>query len=238
VEKGERVVGTAQMAGTEMMRIADLKSIEAQVEVGENDIPKVKIGDTALVTIDAYNNRKFKGVVYKIANPQTGSSSSTTTNATVTNYKVHIRLLQSSYQDLIRPGVFPFRPNMTASADIQTQTKVNVMSVPILAVTTRSEKGDAKDKAKKNGNATDEQENNTGTEADETVFVLQPDGTVKSLQVKTGIQDINYIEVTSGIADTLRVVSGPSDAVNKTLKDGAKVKVVSKDELTESFKKK
>ena len=140
VKKGERVAGNSFNVGTEMMRIADLSSIEVQVDVGENDIPKVKLGDTANIEIDAFNNRKFKGIVYKIANPETSlSSSSSSSSTSVTNYEVHIRLLPSSYNDLIVKGQpFPFRPNMTASADIQTQTHANVLSVPLNAVTTRS----------------------------------------------------------------------------------------------------
>ena len=124
VKEGERVVGTAQMAGTEMMRVADMKSIEVRVDVGENDITKVKLGDTALVEVDAYNNRKFKGIVYKIANPITAASG-VSSAAEVANYKVHIRLLTDSYADLIKENaIFPFRPGMTASADIQTKSKV------------------------------------------------------------------------------------------------------------------
>jgi len=144
VKKGERVVGVAQMAGTEILRIADLSSIEVQVDVGENDIPKVKLGDTAIVEVDAFNNRKFKGVVYKIANPTPAagaSTSSVSSSTTVTNYEVHIRLLPDTYKDLIVKGQpFPFRPNMTASADIQTQTKKNILSVPLNAVTTREKR--------------------------------------------------------------------------------------------------
>jgi HlyD family secretion protein len=239
VKKGERVVGTAQMSGTEMMRIADLKSIEAQVEVGENDIPKVKIGDTAIVQIDAYNNRKFKGLVYKIANPvvQTNAISSTT----VTNYKVHIRLLPSSYMDMIGSGKpFPFRPNMTASADIQTNTKQGVLAVPLNAVTTRDKKDDSKanDKTKKSAPAepaTDE--NSTGDDLEEVVYVMQKDGTVKKVKVTTGVQDINYIEILSGLKGNEQIITGPYDVVSKRLKDGFKVKIVPKDELVKDVKK-
>ncbi len=138
VKKGERVAGNSFNVGTEMMRIADMNSIVAQVDVGENDIPKVKLGDTALITVDAYNNRKFKGLVYKIANPQTGLGASGTTD--VTNYKVHIRLLKESYSDLINKGRFPFRPGMSASTEIQTRREINVLSVPLNAVTTRDVK--------------------------------------------------------------------------------------------------
>ena len=146
VKKGERVVGTAQMAGTEMMRVADMKSIEVRVDVGENDITKVKIGDTALVEVDAYNNRKFKGIVYKIANPVSALAASAASSAEVANYKVHIRLEPSSYEDLIKENSkFPFRPGMTASADIQTKSKLNVISIPLNAVTTRDKEGNGKD---------------------------------------------------------------------------------------------
>jgi HlyD family secretion protein len=234
VKKGERVVGTAQMAGTEMMLIADLNSIEVRVDVGESDIPKVKIGDTALVEIDAFNNRKFKGLVYKVANPLPSLGGSATGNE-VTNYKVHIRLLYDSYADLLRTGNgFPFRPNMNASADIQTRTVSNVLAVPINAVTTRdnkTEKAPEKKSAEK-----DEDENNpesTNDEPAEVVFVMQKDGTVKKYNVQTGIQDINYIQIISGIKKGDKVITGPYNIVTKTLKDGTKVKEVKKEELVD-----
>src|SRR5687767_6172817 len=145
VKAGERVVGNSMMAGTEMMRIADMNKIEVRVDVGENDIPKVSLGDSALVQVDAYNNRKFRGVVTQIASSSVlaAQQNQMATTTDVTNYKVYIRLLPSSYSDLLqpeRPKSFPFRPGMSASADIQTNTKANVVAVPINAVTTR-EKG-------------------------------------------------------------------------------------------------
>ena len=244
VEKGERVAGNSFNVGTEMMRIADLGSIEARVDVGENDIPKVKIGDTALVEVDAYTGRKFKGIVYKIANPTTSLTSSTTD---VTEYKVHIRLLLDSYKDLILPHKsFPFRPNMSASADIQTKTKTNVLSVPLNAVTTRSNKPDSKPVAdkkddKKDGNNNSDDSKTKAAPAadsfDEVVFVLQKDGTVKQLKVKTGIQDINNIELIDGLKSGDEVVIAPYTVVSKTLKTGDKVKVVAKDKLYEDDKK-
>lgn len=237
VKKGERVVGTAQMAGTEMMRVADMKSIEVRVDVGENDITKVKIGDTALVEVDAYNNRKFKGIVYKIANPVTSASAAASTTE-VANYKVHIRLLTSSYQDLIQENSkFPFRPGMTASADIQTKSKVNVISVPLNAVTTRDKEGQGKDTKVSNKAGTD---NNAAPAANddelsEVVFVLQKDKKVKMVKVKTDIQDLNFIEV-SGLKVGDEVITGPYSIVSKTLKDGALVKVVAKEKLFEEKK--
>jgi HlyD family secretion protein len=240
VKAGERVVGNSMMAGTEMMRIADMSLIEVQVEVGENDIPKVKLGDSALVEIDAYNNRKFKGLVTQIASSNTTASATTSSND-VTNYKVHIRLLRNTYNDLFdpaRPKNFPFRPGMNASADIQTRTKGNVLSAAINAVSTREKGtdkvvgGDDKDKDKKENNSQEESKT-TATDLDEVVFVLQKDGNVKKVVVKTGIQDLNNIEVTEGLKAGDEIVVAPYNIISKTLKDGTKVKVVPKDKLFE-----
>jgi HlyD family secretion protein len=242
VKAGERVVGNSMMAGTEMMRIADMGIFEVQVDVGENDIPKVKLGDSALVEIDAYNNRKFKGLVTQIASSNTtaSTSSAATSSNDVTNYKVHIRLLRESYQDLFdpsRPRYFPFRPGMNASADIQTRTKTNVIAANINAVSTREKGtdkviGEDKDKDKPKDNSQD-QAKTTSTDLDEVVFVLQKDGTVKKIVVKTGIQDINNIEVTEGLKAGDEIVVAPYNIISKTLKDGTKVKVVPKDKLFE-----
>lgn len=245
VKKGERVVGTAQMAGTEMMRVADLSSIEIRVDVPENDIPKVHIGDSAIVNVDAYLNRKFKGIVYQIASSQNGAVNATTatTSTDVTNYKVYIRLLLSSYQDLIdpsKPRSFPFRPGMTASADIQTKTKPNVLSVPINAVTTR-------DKNEKPGGANKKAEDNSGPGTDEAapassdddekdvvVFVYdKATSTVKRVKVETGIQDTRFIEITSGLKNGQEIVAEPYNTIYKILQDGMKVKVVDKNKLFE-----
>jgi HlyD family secretion protein len=240
VKKGERVAGNQFNIGTEIMRIADLSNIEVQVDVGENDIPKVKLGDTAIVEVDAFNNRKFKGVVYKIANPETASSltGSSTSSTSVTNYTVHIHLLLASYQDLIVKGQpFPFRPNMTASADIQTQTHSDVLSVPLNAVATRTW-GDVHS-ADSTANKKSLVGSNSGdSDLIEVVFALQPDSKVKLIPVKTSIQDINNIEVVSGLKGSEQVITGPYDVVSKTLKNGDKVKVTSKDQLVQSFAKK
>ncbi len=233
VKKGERVVGTAQQAGTEMLRVADLNVIEVRVDVGENDIPKVHLGDSALVEVDAYNKRKFKGIVTKIASSSTTAAQASQAAGTdITNYKVHIRLLRESYSDLIdplKPKSFPFRPGMNASADIQTKTHFNVLSVPINAVTTR-EVNSGKDSAsgKKSDN---EFVANADVDIDEVVFVLQKDNTVKKVKVRTDIQDINYIEVLSGVRAGDQLVTGPYNLLSKTLKDGDKVKVVPKEQL-------
>lgn len=241
VKKGERVVGSSMMAGTEMMRIADMSKIEVRVDVGENDIPKVRLGDSAIVEVDAYNDRKFTGIVTQIASSNNGAASEnalSNANTDVTNYKVYIRLNPGSYKDLIdtsRKKKFPFRPGMSASADIQTKTHVNVLSIPINAVTTR-EKNDSTGNKKinnPNGNIQPEAGNNYsgGNDLDVVVFVLQPDGKVKKQKVKTGIQDINYIEIVEGLKEGGQIVTGPYEAVSKTLKDGDKVKVVPKSDL-------
>lgn len=240
VKKGERVVGNSMMAGTEMLRLADMSKIEVRVDVGENDIPKVHLGDSALVEVDAYNTRKFKGVVTKIASSSVSAGAATAISTNdVTNYKVYIRLLPESYADLYdpsKPKNFPFRPGMTASADIQTRSKANVMAVEINAVTTR-EKGTDKvaDKASdENENGENNEETNSlSTDLDEVVFVLQPDGKVKKITVTTGIQDINYIEVTSGLKMGDTVIVAPYNVVSKTLKEGTKVTVVTKEKLFE-----
>ncbi len=236
VKKGEKVVGTAQMAGTEIMRIADMNLMEVRVEVGENDITKVHLGDSARVSIDAYNNRKFLGVVTKIASSNTAANNNnitTSSTSEVTNYLVNIRLLPSSYQDLISNSskhIFPFRPGMNASVDIYTTTHNNVLSVPLNAVTTL----DKTDQTSQINTQKKENEKESHIdEMHEVVFVLQKDQTVKSVIIKTSIQDMNSIEITNGLKEGDEVITGPYNVINKKLKDGIKVKVVAKDKLFE-----
>jgi HlyD family secretion protein len=253
IKKGERVVGNSMMAGTEMMRVADMSRIEAIVDVGENDIPKVHLGDSANIEVDAYNNRKFRGIVTQIASSVASSTSTSTVSSNdVTNYKVHIRLSPESYKDLFdpkKPKSFPFRPGMTASADIQTNTHFNVISVPINAVTTRDRNSgntatdSKKSNDKANTNNSDDKDNSNDNsvkaasdDLDEVVFLLQTDGTVKKAKVKTGLQDINNIEITDGLKEGSDVITGPYSTVSKILKDGTKVQVVPKDKLFEAKK--
>jgi HlyD family secretion protein len=240
VKKGERVVGTAQMAGTEMMRVADMSQIEVQVDVGENDIPKVRIGDSALVEVDAYNNRKFRGVVTQIANGNAnaaGTTTTTTSNTDVTNYKVHVRLNPDTYKDLIVPGKsFPFRPGMSASADIQTRSRSHVLAVPILSVTTAAPESDSakahaaeeKELAASRG---DDASTGAGDQT-EVVYVVHTD-TVRKVTVTTGIQDNDFIEVLTGLNPGDTVVSAPFNAISKELKNGTKIKVTPKEKLFE-----
>ena len=237
VKKGERVAGNSFNIGTEMMRVADMRSIEVRVDVGENDIPKVKLGDTALIEVDAYSGRKFKGLVYKIANPST-TLGGVAANTEVTSYKVHIRLLADSYMDLMKStGGFPFRPGMNASADIQTQTRTNVLSVPLNAVTPRDKESNKKDKSQTAENGAGEQKKSIESDdMDLVVFVLQPNQRVKQVKVRTAIQDLNYIEILSGIKSGEQVITGPYSVVSKTLKDSSLVKVVPKEQLFDEKK--
>ena len=237
VKKGERVVGSNLMAGTEILRIADMNKIEIRVDVGESDIPKVHLGDSAIVTVDAYTDRKFKGIVTQIASSNNGANAQSAlanTSTDVTNYKVYVRLLPESYADLLGRSSYPFRPGMSASADIQTRTDKNVLSVPINAVTTR-EKSDSvqqkKDPAATDADAAAAAKNISADDLEVVVFVLGKDGTVKKVKVKTAIQDINYIEITEGLQPNDEVITGPYEVVSKTLKEKDKVKAVDKKEL-------
>ena len=237
VKKGERVSGNSFTVGTEMMRVAEMSTMEVRVDVGENDIVKVTIGDSADVEVEAYNNRKFKGIVTQIASSTKTNSSAT--SGDVTNYEVRIRIDFASYQDLLdpsKPKRFPFRPGMNASADIKTKRKDNVVSVPIAAVAARvkgSDKSVADEKKEKEKNKTDntEEVNISGDEIEEVVFVIRQEGTVEKRTVTTGIQDMNFIEITSGLKEGEQIVTAPFDAVNKTMKSGDKVNVVPKEKL-------
>jgi HlyD family secretion protein len=235
VKQGEKVAGNSFNVGTEMMRIADMQKIEVRVDVGENDIPKVKLGDSANIEVDAYSNRKFKGIVTQIASSNNGAASQSVlsnTSTDVTQYKVYIRLLPESYMDLIGKGSFPFRPGMSANADIQTKTHSYVVSVPINAVTTR-EKADSIKTSKKKVAESDMNQatNNSTDDLDVVVFLVEKDDRVKKVKVKTDIQDINYIEIISGLKAGDEVITGPYDVVSKTLKEGSKIKKVDKKDL-------
>lgn len=212
VEQGERVVGTSQMAGTEMLRIADLNQMEVRVDVNENDIIRVAIGDTAVVDVDAYtySDKEFAGVVTAIAN----TANTKVTEEAVTEFEVRIRLLNESYQDLLdEKKSYPFRPGMTASVDIITQRKENVLAVPLSAVTTRPR--DSTEQATAEPASLADQDN-----TDEVVFRYQPDNTVTKVVVETGISDYENIEILSGLAEGDRIVSGPYVAVSRELDEG------------------
>ena len=234
VKKGERVVGTAQMAGTEMLTIADMSRIEVRVDVSETDISKVKIGDTTIIEADAYRNRKFKGIVSKVAvssSSSTSASASTTSTDQVTNYTVHILILPSSYEDLtatLAKGKFPFKPGMSASVEIQTNRQENILSVPVNAVTTR----DWPDSVKNKTASTSQNDN-----IRQVVFVYDSTTQMVNIRdVKTGLQDNKYLQVTDGLKENEKVVIAPYGAIARTLNDKTKVKVVDKGMLFEAKK--
>lgn len=237
VEVGERVVGTIQMAGTEMIRIANLNRMEAQVDVSESDVVRVKLGDSVLIDVDAYPGRQFKGIVREIAN----SSNSSIMGAAdqVTNFAVKISLLNESYADLTEKRGYPFRPGMSSSVEILTNRVEGTLSVPITSVTVRAfdEKGKIKKKrnADKSAEADEEDEDakdktDSKEELREVVFVFE-NGEVKAKEVKTGIQDDRYIQILSGLQAGEEVVVAPFSAISKKLKDGEKVQKVKKDDL-------
>lgn len=238
VEKGERVAGASQFSsGTEILRIANLSSMQVNVSVNENDIVRVHLNDTALIEVDAYLNRKFKGIVTEIS---TSADVVGVSADQVTNFEVKVRILPESYKDLIKAGkenISPFRPGMSATVDIQTKTSLNVLTVPIQAVTTRNDSTDAA--AKQTSAASEETNTNVTTDkavkkkevAFEEIVFLYQDGKAKMVKVKTGIQDNTYIEIVSGLKDKQEVISGPYRAVTKKLKDGDTVKKVDKKDL-------
>jgi HlyD family secretion protein len=238
VEKGERVVGTNMYAGTEMLVIANLHLMEVKVDVNENDIVRVNLKDTALVEVDAYMGRKFKGIVTEIANSANVTGGSTDQ---VTNFNVKILLLEDSYKDLVDSvsgKKYPFRPGMSATVDIQTETRQNVISVPIQAVTTRSLKNNVTEEKKPDIETPEEEtqavtQQGSQTKEDEkveVVFVYQ-DGKVKKQPVKTGIQDSQNIEILDGLKAGDEIVVAPFNAINKLLNDSSLVKKVDEKEL-------
>lgn len=236
VEKGERVVGVSGMTGTEIMRLANLNEMEVSVEVNENDIIKVHKNDTALIEVDAYMDKKFKGIVTEIANSSNATGISVDQ---VTNFVVKIRMLRESYGFLVSDkNMIPFRPGMSASVDIQTTRVSKVVSIPIQAVTTRNKdslntqnRGDEDEEEITVENENQEKENKKVEEKIKELVFAYEDGTIKQLEVKTGIQDNDYIEIISGLKKGDKIVCGPYSAVSKTLKDKSKVKLVKKEDL-------
>lgn len=213
-ELGERVVGTQQMAGTEILRVADLSNMEVEVDVNENDIVKISIGDSTLVEVDAYLKKEFKGIVTEISN----SANATATADQVTNFKVKVKILKESYEDLLegKPSNYsPFRPGMTATVDIITNRRNDVIGVPISAVVVKTDTSTAR-KPETSEKATDQ--------LFETVYVKEGDE-AKMRVVKTGIQDDANIEIKEGLKEDEEVITGPYNTVTKLLKPGDKVEV-------------
>ncbi len=208
VEIGERVVGTTQMAGTEMLRIADLSQMEVLVDVNEIDIIRLSAKDTATIEVDAYPNRKFKGVVTHVANSSKNSSGTVSADQ-VTNFEVKVLILAESYNDLLQESSIPFRPGMSASVYIQTEKKDGILIVPLQAITTRKGLVDS---------LADQQK------VLQQVFVYDKGSkSVKVRCIETGIQDMSNIEVTGGLTDSCTIVVAPYTAISRDLKDGSTV---------------
>ena len=233
VELGERVLGTQQMTGTEILRVANLNNMEVEVDVNENDIVKIKVGDEANVEVDAYLKKQFKGTVTSISN----SASSTLTADQVTNFKVKVRILKESYQDLLegKPDTYsPFRPGMTATVDIITQTKSDVLAVPISSVVVKSDTTAVKDIVVVDLN----EEQKAAPKIDkkfECVFVKVGDK-AKIRIIKTGIQDDTNIQVLTGLQKGDIVITGPYSTVTKDLNSGDKVSLKTENDKAKSKK--
>jgi HlyD family secretion protein len=246
VELGERVVGTSMMSGTEMLRIADLHRMEVEVEVNENDIVRVTNRDTALIEVDAYPDTRFKGVVSEI--PVSANTVGVTTDQ-VTNFMVKILLLTESYEDKISANnPYPLRPGMSATADIQTDRRSGIYSIPIQAVTTRMDTtGSAVqteeqriDQVSSDGSVSSESipvENASSSDEPMVVVFTVVEGKSMMKQVKTGIQDNNYIEITEGLGLEDEIIVAPYSAISRQLKNDLPVEVVTEDELFQGNKK-
>jgi len=240
IEKGERVAGASQFgSGTEILRIANLQTMEVNVSVNENDIVRITLHDTAFVEVDAYQNRKFKGIVTEIS---TSANTVGVSADQVTNFEVKIRILPDSYKDLIasdKPNDSPFRPGMSATVDIRTESVTNVLTIPIQAVTSRADTTQTLAKAGEKETETGDNSKNTKKKTEIVQeYVFQYDnGVAKMLKVKTGIQDNMYIQITEGLKEGQEIITAPYRAVSKKLKDGDKVKKVDAKDLYADEKK-
>jgi HlyD family secretion protein len=212
-ELGERVSGSSFTQGTQIMTVADLSRMEAQVNVGENDVVLLSVGDTSIIEVDAYPDRKLKGIVYEIAN--TGTTTGAGTQDEVTNFLVKIRILDKDID---------LRPGMSMTADIQTETKNNVLAVPIQSVTTRMPKMNEGAKTQDNNAAKPGNGTMAPEKQQEIVFVVE-NGKVKQVPVKRGISNDAYTEIDTGVKEGMEVVSGSYKAINRDLEDGSAVRV-------------
>ena len=209
---GERVVGTSMMAGTEIMDVADMNSMEAQVNVDENDVVLVAVGDTSVLSVDAFPEKKVKGIVYQIAS--SGTTTGAGTQDQITNFLVKIRIIQSDVD---------LKPGMSVTADVQTATHHDVLSAPIQSVTVRLPKT-TEPKEQNTSNVTNGKQNEKHETVNECVFIVDK-GVAKSVTVKRGIADDNFVEITSGLKGGEEVVSGSFVAISRELNDGSKVRI-------------
>lgn len=243
IELGDRILGTSQMAGTEIMRISNLKTMEVNVDVNENDINRVNVGDSATIEIDAFADKKFKGVVTEIASSSTSVGTTTASVDQVTNFSVKVRIVAESYSE-VKGGAkdlpSPFRPGLSATVDIISET-VTGLAVPIQAVFTGSKEkaGGQGPGGAGNDQDMDKQKSklNDKTVKQYVFFYDDKAKTVKKGEVTTGIQDDKYIIILTGVKAGQKIVSGPFSAIQNKLKDGMKVEETTKDQLYNTNKK-
>lgn len=231
VELGDRILGTAQMAGQEIMRISNLTSMEVNVDVNENDINRVNVNDKAVIEVDAFADKKFKGIVTEIASSSKDVGTVTSTDQ-VTNFNVKVRILAESYSDLKQGAKdlpSPFRPGLSATVDIESES-VKGLAVPIQSVFTGDNKN-AKSGAEENKDNADQQKSKLTDKTVKQFVYVYESGTVKKVEVTTGIQNDQYIVIKSGLKANQEVVTGPYSAIQNRLKDGAKVEKTTKDQL-------
>lgn len=234
VELGDRILGTAQFAGTEIMRISNLNSMEVNVDVNENDINRVNVGDSAVIEVDAFEDKKFKGVVTEIASSSkdVGTATAALSTDQVTNFVVKVRIAADSYSG-VKGGAkdlpSPFRPGLSATVDIESSS-VTGLSVPIQAVFTKNEGKDEKDTKDNDANAQKQKSKLNDKTVKQYVYTYA-DGKVKQVEVVTGIQNDQYIQIKKGLKAGTEVVSGPYSAIQNRLKDGMKVEKTTKDQL-------
>ncbi|ETZ19968.1 efflux RND transporter periplasmic adaptor subunit [Pedobacter sp. V48] len=231
VELGDRILGTAQMAGTEIMRISNLSSMEVNVDVNENDINRVNVGDSSIIEVDAFADTKFKGIVTEIASSSKDVGTATSTVDQVTNFNVKVRILAESYSN-IKGGAkdlpSPFRPGMSATVDIESES-LKGLAIPIQSVFTE-DKAKAEKPADNDQNADKQKSKLSDKTIKQYVYVFN-NGTVKRVEVTTGIQNDQYIIIKSGLKANQEVVTGPYSAIQNRLKDGMKVEKTTKDQL-------
>eukprot|EP00388_Colpodella_angusta_P009537 GDKJ01025318.1.p1 GENE.GDKJ01025318.1~~GDKJ01025318.1.p1 ORF type:complete len:452 (-),score=45.17 GDKJ01025318.1:1480-2835(-) len=234
IELGDRILGTSQMAGTEIMRISNLTTMEVNVDVNENDINRVNVGDSATIEVDAFADKKFKGVVTEIASSSTSVGTASTSVDQVTNFSVKIRIIADSYSS-VKGGAkdlpSPFRPGLSATVDIESESE-NGLAVPIQAVFT-GEKDKSSAPTQGNDENMDKQKSKlTDKKVKQFVYLFDSKtSTVKQAEVTTGIQDDQFIIIKSGIKAGQEIVSGPYSAIQNKLKDGMKVEKTTKDKL-------
>jgi len=233
IELGDRILGTSQMAGTEIMRISNLTTMEVNVEVNENDINRVNVGDSATIEVDAFADKKFKGIVTEIASSSTSVGAATTSVDQVTNFSVKVRLIADAADAGTKSKTSPFKPGLSATVDIESESLTG-LAVPIQSVFTddATKSTDSKKGAENDQNMDKQKSKLNDKKVKQYVYLFDSKAsTVKKVEVTTGIQDDQFIIIKTGIKAGQDVISGPYSAIQNKLKDGMKVEKTTKDKL-------